>query len=82
MNWLGALTLISQRFSSGFDFLAKKLNIPFDKIDIYKAIIESDINTISSLFAGLMREIPTSLLMMLFKAMKGDANSIKELIQK
>ena len=81
-KWLNSLYLISQREFEGFDFISKQLDIPLNKINIYKAIIQSDVDTISTLFVKLKKEIPSSLLMMLFKAAKGDTKEIKDLILK
>ena len=81
-KWWAALTLISLKDPSGFDFISKQLEISLENTNIYKSIISSDGDTISPLFEKLNREIPFDLLKLLYKVMRGDTKAIKELILK
>ena len=79
-KWLTALTLVSFWDGSGFDFIARQLDIPNTKANIYKGLISSEIETISSLFDELSREIPYDLQVILLKILKGDVDSLRDLI--
>ena len=56
------MALVSLEDKSGFDFIAKQLNISIAKSNIYKTIITADMNTFQPLFNELSREIPIDLL--------------------
>lgn len=81
-KWLAALTLVAFEERSGFDYLAKQLDIPDAKSNIYKGIISLDLETISSLFDELSREIPYDLQVLILKILKGDFSAFTDLILK
>lgn len=81
-KWLSSLTLVSLLDKSGFDYIAKQLDIPDAKSNIYKGIISLEIDTISSLFDELSREIPYDLQVLILRILKGEVSALKELILK
>ena len=81
-KWLAALTLVSFEDKSGFDYIAKQLDIPDTKSNIYKGIISLDLESITSLFDELNRDIPFDLQVLILNILKGDISALRDLIIK